>query len=440
MAFLVSCDKDKTYDKSKAVSLFNLSGNLIYDPSLASIPVKLPPQKANDSWFGSASLQNQNNQNFEKNYNSKESGFFFAKTKEVSLKKYVIKNLFYSGDRTENFVYSPIILEKIAYFLDSSGELFAVDLQNFKKIWQKQVFKKALLKNYRIAKLGSCKDKLFAVAGIDEIKAIDRKNGEILWEKRFASILTSTPICDGDAVYVISDNNKTYSINAKTGEINWISSGAVRPTAIFGNADPVISGNYIISAYSSGEVYNLDKKTGETIWIQDLITSRATSSDFYLNDVDATPLVSGGIVYAVGNGGIFKAISLKNGEFLWKKEIASIVDFWMTGDFLFVINNDNKLLAIHKKTGGIKWVSDLPAFENPKKPASKFIYSGIVLAGDKLLISRVDGVLIIASPFDGKIEKSFDLGRKIFHTPAIVNGKIYLHSIGAYTIQLAEFN
>lgn len=439
LLLLAACDKDKSYDKAKAVSLFNLNINPTLDSSLASVAIKLPSQKPNKSWLASAAIQNQVSQNIEKNFNLRQSGLFFAKKQEIFLKKSTIERLFYIGDRDENFVYSPIILQNMAYFLDSAGELFAVDLQNFQNLWRKQVFKKSLLKNYRIARLGVCDDKLFAVAGINEIRAVNRGNGEILWQRQVSSVLTSAPICDGKAVFVISDNNKLYNLSAATGELNWVSSGVARPTAIFGNADPVLKDGLVIAAYSSGEIYGIDKKTGETLWSQDLILSKATSSDFYLNDIDATPLVHDNVVYAVGNGGLLKAMSLKNGEFLWKKEIASVVDFWLAGDFLFVINNDNKLLAIHKKTGGIKWAADLPAFENPKKPASKFVYSGLIMAGDKLVISRADGVLIIVSPFDGKIEKTFDLGRKIFHSPAIVNDKIYIHSIGSYRIELAEF-
>ena len=33
------------------------------------------------------------------------------------------------------------------------------------------------------------------------------------------------------------------------------------------------------------------------------------------------------------------AINADNGNYLWKKEIAGITDFWLAGDFLFVINN-----------------------------------------------------------------------------------------------------
>ncbi len=453
----VSCDKDKTYDKSKAISLIAQNNALAIDSELIAKPIKLPAQKQNTSWQNTSwqNTSRQNNsgssrfcshlincetpQNFKKSYKISDEGGFFNKTKKISLQKKSSFTSLYSGASEQNFVYSPVILGDFAYILDSSGELLALALQDFKIRWRKQIFLKKNLKNYRAAKLTSCGDKFFAVAGTNEIVAANRGNGEVLWRKELSSILTSSPICDESSVFVLSDNNKIFSINAENGSLNWFASGMARPTTIFGSSNPVISGNQVIVAYSSGEVSSINKKTGEVLWDQELTVNKATTSDFYLNDIDATPIVVDDVLYVVGNGGLLKAISLKNGEFLWKKEIASVIDFWVAGDFIFIINNDNKLLAINRKNGGIKYVADLPAFAREKNPASKFVYSSVILAGDKLLISRTDGVLIIASPYDGKIEKQFNIGGRLFSSPAIVNDKIYLLSIGRYAIEFSEY-
>ena len=218
--------------------------------------------------------------------------------------------------------------------------------------------------------------------------------------------------------------NKTFALNAKSGEIKWIHYGISKALAIFGSAQPLVYNDVLIASYSSGEIYAINKKTGESLWTQDLNSNKAYNSDFFLNDIDATPLVKNDVVYAIGNGGLMKAISLKTGEDIWKKSIASVVDFWLAGDFLYVINSDNKLLAVYKKTGGIKWMVQLPDFRNPKKLATKFNYIGVIMAGDKLLASREDGELFIISPFDGKIEKTFSLNKKVLHVPIIIENNL----------------
>lgn len=431
---LSACDKDQEYDKTKAISAFAIIDPTTIDKSLEKTPITLPKQKNNFVWMAASSSEIEN---FAKNFSYQKKGFFNSEL-EISLQKKSQSWFFYSGDLYSHFVFAPIIKDGKVFIFDTAGTLVARDLKSGKKIWKSQVFAKNFLKNYKTPKIFAVAERIFAVAGTNKIAAVDELSGKILWEKEIASIPSSAPISDGKLVYVSSNDNKTYAIDAASGDLAWVQSGISRATAIFGFANPVIFKDLLIVSYSSGEIYALKKNSGEAVWSQDLNLSKATTSDFYLNDIDATPIVKNDVIYAIGNGGLMMAIKAKDGNYLWKKEIAGLADFWLSGEFLFVINNDNKLLAVNKKTGGIKWISQLPNLAKEKKPQTKFIYSGVVMAGDKLLISRLDGALLIVSPLDGTLEKTFKINKKISHAPAVVDGKIYLQAIGKYVIDLIE--
>ena len=434
----LNCSSDKKYDKEKAVPALDYVSDITIDSSLKDIAIKLPKTQINQIWLGSASKINQQIENISKNFSYENSGWFFNKKNEINFRRTWYKNIFYYEDFAKSFVYSPIITNQKIFNIDSSGDVSAFSLQSKELLWHKRVFEKLWLKNYKVAHLGACDDKLFAVAGVNQIKALNQNNGEILWQKDLSVIFNSTPICDGNAVYISSSDNKTFALNAENGEIIWIHYGIAKSLAIFGSAQPVVYNDVLIASYSSGEIYALNKKTGESLWSQDLNSNQLHNSDFFLNDVDATPLVKDAVVYALGNGGLMKAISLKTGEDIWKKSIASVIDFWLAGDFLFVINSDNKLLAVYKKTGGIKWMAQLPNFKNPKKIVTKFNYIGIIMAGDKLIASREDGELFIISPFDGKIEKTFSLNKKVLHVPIIIENKMYFYGMNRYKTKLIE--
>lgn len=435
---LSSCSKDQEYDKEKAVSAFAFIDTVKLDPTVEKMTVALPKQEENALWTGSASAQNQKIENFAKDFTRKNSFFSFKNSPQIALDKSSKTWSFYSGTKSDRFIFSPLIKDDKAFILDSGGTLISYDLKADKKIWKTRIFPRQYLKNYQTPKIGYAGAKIFAIAGINKIAAVEESSGKILWEKNISSIPISAPVSDGDLVYVTTNDNRLYAFNANDGELQWTQAGILRPTAIFGAADPVIYKNLIIVSYSSGEVYGVNKKTGESLWSQNLNLSKATNSDFYLNDVDATPVVKDDVIYAIGNGGLMMAMKVKDGNYLWKKEIAGIVDFWVAGDFIFVINNDDKLLAIHTKSGGIKWVVQLPNFKKEKKPETKIIYSGVVMAGDKLLISKLDGELLIADPTNGKIEKTFTIGQKISHSAVVVNGKIYFYVLGKYLIDLIE--
>ncbi|MDX2083710.1 MAG: PQQ-binding-like beta-propeller repeat protein [Rickettsiales bacterium] len=439
--FIVSCaDKKKDYDKSKAVSAFALVDSLAIDKSLEKTAITIPKQQQNNFWNGSIALQNQNIENFGKNFSTTKN--LFSSKREITLKN---SDLFFSGIGAtdfDDFIFAPIIKDNKIFALNAAGKLTAYDLLTKKRIWKTQIFTHHFLKNYRSAKIyynkNNSGEKIFATIAINKIAAINAVDGKILWIKDLSSITNSTPICDDELVFVTTNDNKIYALNALNGEIEWVVSAILRNTAILGAADPLLYKDKVIAAFSSGEIYAINKKTGELIWSQDLNLNKANSSDFYLNDIDATPLIKDDTLYSIGNGGLMMAISLKDGNYFWRKEIAGIVDFWAAANFLYLINNDNKLLAIDQKTGGIKWISQLPNLKKDKKPETKIIYNSVIMVGDKLLISRVDGELIIASPFDGKIEKTFNIGRKILHAPAVVNDKIYFHNMSRFVTEILE--
>lgn len=436
-AALFSCDKDKTYDKEKAVSAFIAIDPVRIDEALANVEIKIPPQENIDFSSANPALQNSKIENFKFDFTFSEKGFF-KKYQEIKLQSSSKFLALYLGDEVDNFVYHPVIFDNKAFIVKTSGMVYAIDLATEKTLWKKSVFAKSFIKNYKTAKISYANGNLFVINGSNQVAALSAETGEVLWVKDLLAIAISTPVSDGKNVFVLTDTNKLYALNNATGELVWMHSGVLKNTAIFGAATPVIYGDFLVVSYSSGEIYALNKNTGESLWTQDLNLNKATSSDFYLNDIDATPLVADNMVYAIGNGGAIAAFDVVSGNYLWRKKIAGITDFWGAGEFLFVINNDNKLIALSKKTGGIKWISQLPDYKKKGKAQTKFIYSGIVMAGDRLMISRSDGEFIIASPENGKIEKTYNIGRRILHAPIIVDGKIYLNSIGGWTNSLIE--
>lgn len=429
LGLLAACADKEDYDRKKAVSAFAIIEEVKIDESLQTVSIKVPPQILNDAWAKQGFAFEPAIENF-------------AFTPKLNSKKFLNKSAqTWSGYRpafADRFVFAPIIRDGKIYLLDASGILTAYCLEGKDKIWENRLFSRKFFKTYQNPRIGYFDKKIFAIAGSNQIVAASEDDGKIIWSKTILSLPVSTPISDGKLVYFTTNDNKTYALDASNGKLVWVSAGINKPTAIFGSAKPLLYKNMLLVSYSSGEIYALNCETGEPLWSQDLNVNKAGDSDFYLNDIDATPIIKNDVVYSIGNGGLMMAISTKNGSYLWKKEIAGITDFWLAGDFLYVINHDDKLLAIQRSNGGIKWISQLPNFKEEKKPETKIIYSGVVMVGDKLIIADSRGKLLVASATDGKIEQTFKINQKIYHAPMVVDGKIYLHTLGRYTVNLVE--
>jgi outer membrane protein assembly factor BamB len=423
---IISCaDSKKSYDHEKAVSIF-IDSQLAVDSSLLKTEITIPAQKNNQYWYGFRSEKNQEIDNF------------LLEVKDLKKPNKLYSS--YNGSLDYRMVFSPVIIDDTSYFLNSQGSLSAFDLKTQKIIWQKRIFPIKIFKNYQSPKISYNDGKIFAIAGSNKVVAINPENGEIIWSKDISSIPISTPISDTKSLFFITNDNKLYCLDANNGDIKWVHFGISKNTAILGSANPVLYKNAIIASYSSGEIYAINKENGQTLWSQDLNINKLTNSDFYLNDIDATPIIKNNIIYTVGNGGLMMAINLDHGNIVWKKELATIYDFWIAGDFIYLINSENKLIAIQAKTGGIKWISNLPDLANKDKPESKIIYSGIIMAGDKLIVTDTSGKLLIISPKDGKLENEIKLDQKIYQNAIIVNSRIYLNTVGGYNITLIEIS
>jgi outer membrane protein assembly factor BamB len=417
---LFSCASDKKIDDKNAISVFSDLESITLDSTLNKTNINIPEQTVNLSWFGN---NNDNNQKIE--------NFAFDKISNIKSIQ--------SGYRTSydnRMVFAPVIAGDVIYTLDANSNLYARNLSTLKKIWKKKLISRWFIKDFTNGKISYFDGKIFATTGYNLVFCVDAKTGEIIWQKTLSSIPISTPISDGNQLFLITDDNKTYALSALDGEINWVHSGILKTTGILGSASPVPYKNYVISAYSSGEIYTINKKNGEVGWVYDLNLNKVDSSDFILSDIDATPVIKNDVVYTIGNGGLMMAIRIIDGAILWQKELASITDFWIAGDFVYLINNDNKLICLYTKTGGIKWFAQLKKYLKDKKPNSKIIYNGIVMAGDNLIITNSSREILTISPFDGKVLQTKKLDQQIFHSPIVVDRRIYLQTIGRFTTNL----
>ena len=106
---------------------------------------------------------------------------------------------------------------------------------------------------------------------IGDITAVNYENGMIAWQlpTQSSSIInetynfkTSKLISDGNSIYISNNKNEFYSIDAKTGNLNW-------KNEINSNVTPIIIGNLIISISNEGFMNVVDKDKGNIIRITD---------------------------------------------------------------------------------------------------------------------------------------------------------------------------
>jgi outer membrane protein assembly factor BamB len=417
---LFSCNKNEDISKD-AISAFATDFSPKIDPKLEKIQITLPKQFQNKNFNGIFTQNSTIIENFALNNQIKE-----------------INNISdgYVTSSPYDIISNPVINNNIIYTLDARGNLSARNLENKKLIYRKKIINWFDIKNLSQGKLFFDQGVIYVTTGFNEIFAINAKNANIIWSKKLTSIAISRAITDKNNIYLITNDNKTYALDKKTSNIKWIHNAIAKKTAILGSADPVIYNDYVISSYSSGETYILEKNTGAVIDFYELNISRAINSNFILDDIDATPIIKDDILYIISNSGIMIAVNLKNKNKIWQKNISSISNFWIAGDFIYLIDSGNNLICLYRKTGNIKYFTKLEKYHSKNQLIH---YFGLILAGDNLILSNSNREMILISPYDGTIIKKYKFDKKIQHRPVIANKKLYLHLKGRFNTQLKIF-
>ena len=87
--------------------------------------------------------------------------------------------------------------------------------------------------------------------------------------------------------------------------------------------------------------------------------------------------------------------------------------------------NNADVVALSRSNGKIKWVTPLTQFQDEarRKPV---LWSGPVLAGNRLLITGSLGDLLAVSPYTGEVMGKVNLRDPVRLSPVIANRTIYV--------------
>ena len=393
------------------------------DQSLQNVNVVLPPVAVNTIWL---------NSNFGQTYHlALKVPFSEDKTEDVGDEP---------NQEAQRIDANPVIAKDIIYVLDGGGTLSARPVGDISEsIWEADLRSETFSDGFFGLSKGVEKekflgghisydeDKIFVTTAVGDVVALDARRGYEIWRRSFNLPIRSAPVADSGVVYLITVNNQLYAVDANTGKTNWTHAGITETTGVLGAPSPVVSGGYVLAPYSSGELYVLRKDNGAMVWADSMAALNLHSTSlFSLNDIDASPVVYEGVVYAVGHEGVLTATELTTSKRIWEQEISSIKTPWIVGDFIFLLSTNDELICIYRPDGRIKWIAPLPSYQNPKQHKDKITWNGPVVAGNVVFAVNSIGELYELSPQTGEVIGVQEVEENIFLPPIVVDKKMYL--------------
>ena len=118
----------------------------------------------------------------------------------------------------------------------------------------------------------------------------------MIWKVKPAGPLRGAPTIAFGGVYVISQDNQIFALNAANGEVQWQATASMEAGSVFGAASPAAGQGTIVAGFSSGEVQAYRYENGRDLWEDALARTSMALSVSTLTDVDADPVVDRGRV------------------------------------------------------------------------------------------------------------------------------------------------
>jgi outer membrane protein assembly factor BamB len=409
--------KHNTPTVGERISVLSNEAAVEVDPALASMPVILPAPAANAEWAqpgGSAS----------KSMGHPALGPSLGQVWRVSVGHG-------SGNKVQ-LAASPVYADGKIFTMDTDAVVRAINPENGATIWQTQVRGTAARSGTLFGGGVAYADgRLYATNGSGYAAALDAAKGGIFWTVRPGAPLRGAPTIANDNVYVISQDNQMFALNPADGTTRWTGSGAVEIAGVLGAAAPAAAQGTVVAGFSSGELTAFRYENGQVVWQDALARTSISTTVTSLSDIDASPVIEGGRVYAIGAGGRMVAIELITGQRVWEINVAGISTPWVAGDWIFVVTDQEQLLCIQRTTGHIRWITQLPAFRNVKKKKGEVNWVGPVLAGGRLIVANSSGQLVSVAAADGTIQSTQDTKMPISLEPIVANNTLYvLHDNG----------
>ncbi|WP_394653555.1 PQQ-binding-like beta-propeller repeat protein [uncultured Sphingomonas sp.] len=336
------------------------------------------------------------------------------------------------GDKRTRLAAAPVVDAGKLYVTDTAGAVHAYAADTGAPAWTAQTVKDDVNNRARFGGGVSVEGgKTFATNGLGDVVAFDANTGAELWRSKPGGPLRGAPTLANDQVYVLSQDNQLFALNQSDGKIAWTSSGSLESQGVFGVAAPAAAQGTVVAGFSSGELNAYRYENGRTLWADALSRSSMSTSVSALSDIDAEPVIDQGKLYAIGQGGRMVALDVSTGQRLWEQNLAGISTPWVSGEWIFVVTDDARLICLARASGKIRWISQLRKYRVEKKKTQKDPVSwiGPVLAGNKLWLANSLGEVVSASVTDGAVQTTIPVKKAVFSlSPIVANQTLYLLS------------
>ena len=226
------------------------------------------------------------------------------------------------------------------FVIDYKNTLRCYNINDGTECWKMQTEDSFTISNSKFS-LIILNDLVIFNNSIGDITAVDVESGLINWQlpTQNSSIINKTYkfkisklVSDERSIFFSNNNNEFYSIDAKTGTINWTNK-------ISSNIAPVLIENLIFSVSNNGYLFVIQKSTGNIIRITDLYKGYKKKKRDNITPIGF--VIGKNNLYLTNNNGRMVVVDLKFGRVFKEIKISGklVSEPFIFNEKLFLIKN-----------------------------------------------------------------------------------------------------
>lgn len=323
----------------------------------------------------------------------------------------------------------PVVSGGRVFTLDARGLVTAFSAADGERLWEFDTTPPESDDRAMSGGICAAGGALYVTTGFGEVVSLKAKDGSLTWRKTVGKPFRAAPTVAEDRVFVVGIDNELTALASKTGEKLWHHNGIAESATLMGASSPAAMGDSVVVAYSSGEIFNLRAQNGRMAWTDVLAVPELVGALPAIADIRGLPVIDRGRVYAISHSGRMAAIDQRTGDRVWEADVGGINTPLIAGDTVFVLSNDNELIALTRERGRIIWIKSLQKLEDPEdRDSTPVFWWGPLLAGGKLWLTNSLGHLGSFNPENGDFLYDAEVSKAFYIPPIAAGGTVFVLS------------
>ncbi|HIG0326999.1 TPA: outer membrane protein assembly factor BamB [Legionella pneumophila] len=305
----------------------------------------------------------------------------------------------------------PAIRGDVIYTADASGLVQAVSKKDGQIKWSTS------LKNNIVSGPTVAGGYLVVGTNASTLVLLNQSDGKEIWQNKVSAEVLAPPALSHQKVIAKTIDGKVYAIDAVNGKQLWVADHGAPSLVLKASSSPIIVDDLVLVGFSDGKLDAFELQTGRLIWQRSIAYGMGASDVERLVDIDSDPIISNNVAYLATYQGYVGALSLSNGQFIWRKPASVYKNMLLSHNNLYFTDSNDVLWSLNSNTGQVNWKQTSLKARGLTAPA---------LVGGNLVVGDKTGYLHILSTQTGELLGRSQLSGGVTVSPSVSGKNMYV--------------